>query len=220
MVGALLGSRGLHIFYEDFDYYREHPLDVFKVWQGGFVFYGGLLGAFLGLLIFTRIKKESTWKWLDFYAPVTALGYAIGRIGCFLTGCCYGRECDLPWAIEFTLPGLPPGLRHPTQLYATFWELGVLALLLFWENRKRLGKTVPKFLRPPGSVFVVWLMLHGLGRLIMELFRDDYRGAEPYGISISAWISMALVSISGTWLLFALQRARSKCHFSAAPPST
>lgn len=211
MISALIGSRGFHVFYESFDYYRQKPWDVLKVWQGGFVFYGGLIGALVGLIAVTKIKKASFWSWADFFAPVVSLGYALGRLGCFLGGCCYGRECELPWAVEFTHPGMPTGLRHPTQLYATALESLVFVFLLWLERKQRqhrqhrdqepgLGsapyRALNSYLQTPGALFLSWLILHGIGRIIMEVFRDDYRGAMPMGISVSAWIAATMVSVS------------------------
>src|SRR5690606_6314306 len=108
-------------------------------------------------------------------APVLAFAYAAGRSACFLAGCCYGRYCDLPWAIDG---------RHPTQLYAAAWEMGVVFILL--------GLRPSPFFQNPGRIFYLWMILHGIGRFIMEAFRDDFRGPS-LGLSISGWISLGLV---------------------------
>lgn len=189
MIGGFLGARLFHVLYEAPEVYFENPVRIFKFWEGGFVFYGGFLGALLTSSIFLKIKKESFWQWADFYAPILALGYALGRIGCFMNGCCYGETCDLPWAVEFHTPGLPIGPRHPTQLYATFFELVTLTILLFTEKTKWLKQK--RF----GTLFCLWLALHAIGRLVMEAFRDDFRGPE-FGLSISSWLSLTLLTIA------------------------
>ena len=130
-----------------------------------------------------------------------ALGYGLGRLGCFLNGCCFGKLCELPWAVEFHYPGLPANLRHPTQLYATAWELGALVVLLLLE--KYSDKVQQKVLRTQGALFFTWLALHAVGRLIMEQFRDDYRGAEPLGQSVATWWALAMLLLS---LLFFIKR--------------
>ena len=153
------------------------------------MFYGGLIGAVAFCAIYANLQKLDFWKWGDFFAPILAFGYGFGRIGCLMNGCCYGKHCDLPWAIEFVGNGLPTGLRHPTQIYATAWEWLVVLPLLLW--------VIPRFKFPrSGYVFLSWMALHSIGRLTMEAFRDDYRGAEIMGLSVSTGISIDLLLIS------------------------
>ncbi len=176
MISGFIGSRLFHVFFEEPAYYWARPWLVFDIWSGGFVWYGGaLLGALCSALFVRFWVKEPLGRWLDLFAPVAALGYAIGRVACVLTGCCYGRVFS--WAGELD--------RHPTQSYAVAWELGVLAVLLLLERRV--------WLRRPGQLFWLWLCLHACGRLMMESFRDDPRGPALLGLSISSWISLALL---------------------------
>lgn len=184
MLGAVVGGRLLHVLYEEPGYYLENPLAVLKIWQGGFVFYGGLFGALATAAFWSRRYTVPMMRWADFFAPVLALGYALGRLGCFFNGCCHGRVCELPWAVAG---------RHPTQLYATSMELLALFALLAFERRKDRGL---------GSVFFLWLVLHALNRLVMEHFRDDDRGPTPLGFSLGTWVSLLLL-LSG---VFGLRR--------------
>jgi len=190
MLGGLVGARLLHVFYEDWAHYSQHPLDIFKLWQGGFVYDGGLIGAALVSWIFLRWRKQSFLFWADFFAPLLAAGYALGRVGCFLTGCCFGKICELPWAIEMIHPGLPTGLRHPTQLYAVGIELLIAGYILWREKKKHFA----------GQMFFTWLLLHGCGRIVMEFFRDDYRGPEIFGLSIATWFASLAIFIAGGFL--------------------
>lgn len=184
IVTGFFGSRLFHILFEEPRYYIEAPQKVLAFQDGGYVYYGGFLAAVLFCLILIRLKKLNLVDVLDCsWAPV-ALGYGLGRVSCFLAGCCYGRFCDLPWAIQ---------QKHPTQLYAVFWELAVLALLL-WIERIRL-------LPQKGQIFFVWLGLHGLGRILMEFYRDDFRGPEWGGLSLSTWISLGLIIFSAQALV-------------------
>lgn len=177
-VSAFVGARLLHVFYEEPRFYMSNPAQVLKIWNGGFVFYGGLLGGALGIYIYCLIKRIPFLLTLDMAAAPIAFAYVLGRLACFLNGCCYGKACVLPWAIA--LDGVH---RHPTQLYASGFELFNLILIL---------KLAPK-LRQPGQLAGVWLVLHAIGRMIMEHFRDDPRGDMILGLSIGTWISVALI---------------------------
>ena len=182
MFFGLIGARLIHILYEEPSYYSERPMAAFEFWNGGFVFYGGFLGAVAGGYIFLKLKKvASIAQVFDLAAPVASFGYGFGRLACLWAGCCYGKDCELPWAIQG---------RHPTQLYSTLWELGVWMILIGIE---------PKVKRP-GQFFAIWLALHSVGRFLIEFYRDDFRG--PVAIfSISGWISLALLMASLTFLL-------------------
>jgi phosphatidylglycerol:prolipoprotein diacylglycerol transferase len=194
MVSGFIGARATHIFYENFGHYKTNWLDIFKLWQGGFVFYGGFLTALIASISYLRYKKQNFYLWADFFTPVLALGYAFGRLGCFFAGCCYGRvctgsSCDWPWMMHFQTAPLSESLRHPTQLYATAWELCVLGILLFVE---------PKINRKPvGLLFLLWLVMHGLGRIVMEAFRDDPRGPLLFGYSLGTALSFILILVAG-----------------------
>lgn len=191
MVTSFVGARLFHILYENFDYYRENPERVLYFWEGGFVYYGGALLAALSAAIFLFIKSPKNLEsYFDLFAPVMSLSYILGRFGCFLTGCCYGKACELPWAV---------GGLHPTQLYAIIFEVGALILILGLEKQKPQERKWA-VLQKQGAVFYIWLVLHGIGRLIMEHFRDDFRG-PAVGLSISSWISFILIGLA-TYLLF------------------
>ena len=182
MISGFVGSRLFHVFFEEPAYYWERPSLIFDIWSGGFVWYGGALFGALCSIAFLIWKRETLGPWLDLFAPVGALGYAIGRIACLLTGCCYGRVFN--WGGEL--------YRHPTQTYAVVWEFMALAILLFVERRA--------WLRQPGGLFWLWLALHACGRLMMESFRDDPRGPTLEGFSISTCISILLLLIAALGL--------------------
>ena len=202
MLGSLIGARLFHILYEQPHEYLENPLRIIKVWQGGFVFYGGAIGGFLGGLFVLKIKREKWRLWADLITPIGAFGYGLGRLACFLNGCCYGRICHLPWAVNF--PNIQ-GERHPTQLYATCLEWGIGFLLLFLEKKKN-------FSQKPGQLFFTWMILHSMARIFMEFFRDDFRGTTPFGLSISTLISLLLLAM-GLWGFFTTKTP----HFYGRP---
>lgn len=194
MALGFIGGRVAHVIFEDFAYYRTNPSAIFQFWNGGFVFYGGALLAGVGCFLLFKLRKESARDWLDLFAPVGAIGYASGRIACWLTGCCFGSVCDLSDRFSF---------QHPTQLYAAVWEVGVFALLLVAEKRN--------WIRERGGLFFTWVFFHAIGRIIMEAFRADDRGAAPLGISISTWVSLILISwCAKFWLKAKTSKRHSK----------
>jgi phosphatidylglycerol:prolipoprotein diacylglycerol transferase len=185
MICGFLGARLFHVFYEEPHFYFTHPLKAFEIWLGGYVFFGGLIGAVFGAAIFCEWKREPFWFWADTAVVPISLTYALGRIACFFNGCCYGKYCQVPWGVW-----MHGGYRHPTQLYASFWEFATLAILLSRESK----------LRRSGQLFALWLVLHGLGRIMMEHFRDDFRGQLILGQSISTWLSVVFI-LTGAWVL-------------------
>jgi len=180
LCGSFLGARIFFILYQDLSYFIENPTEVFSVWNGGFVFYGGFIGGTLSIVLFTKLRKESLTLWLNFCAPLLALGYGLGRMACLLNGCCFGAATDVWWGVH-----LHGALRHPTQLYAVFWELLLFALLIIYEKLRGFNS------KP--DVFSIWLIGHGFGRLIMEYFRADNRGALLFDQSVSTLISFVLI---------------------------
>lgn len=184
MLTSFIGARLFHIFYEEWDYYRQNPFQAIQFWNGGFVFYGGVLLSLVAGFVYAKFKKINFGEWADFLTPLFSLGHSLGRIGCILSGCCYGTYCDLPWSIAG---------RHPTAQYLAIGELVIFAVLLLLE--KKWNK------RAVGSLFVMWLLLHSLMRFFVEYYRDDFRGVflniPLFGsLSISQMISLALILIS------------------------
>lgn len=215
MIGGLIGARLMHVYYEMPEFYRLNHSEIVKIWEGGFVFYGGFLGAIIFVFLLLRFRRENFLEWADVFAPVFALGYGFGRIGCFLAGCCYGMTCKLPWAVHFPPGGeAPPGVAlHPTQLYAASWEFALLAVLIYFE--RYLQKVSYNF-HKNGLLFFIWLFFHGSGRIIMELFRDDPRGPTPLGFSISTWISAGLMLLSAFFILSCFIFGKGKKYVSSA----
>ncbi len=197
VVGGTLGARLFHVFYEEPAYYMANPLHIFYFWQGGFVFFGGVIAGFFAGWLNLKIKKQSFPLWLDFFTPVISLGYAVGRWACFLAGCCYGKVCDLPWAVAFReinpqINTIVEVHRHPTQLYASLLEFALFAAVIKLEKKRVFKK--------PGHLFFFWLGVHALTRVLIELFRDDDRGAMIGPMSVSMLLSLIFAAISFTVL--------------------
>ena len=206
IVGTILGARTLYVISYWHEFFEGKPVgEIFMVWKGGLVFYGGLVGAALAGIIYIRLKKLPLWKLADILAPSIALGYVFGRIGCLLNGCCYGRACSLPWAIRFPAdnPLAPPTYPvHPTQIYDSLLNLGLYALLAWVYRRKKFD----------GQVFGIYLVSYALLRSFVEMFRGDYPERQHY---LGGWATPAhLVSIitlaMGLGLLGLLQRSESR----------
>ncbi len=187
---------------------------IFEVWRGGLVYYGGFLFAGGFGLWFARKYRMGMWKVADLYAPWIACGLAITRVGCFLNGCCYGKITDAPWAVRFPIgspsweaqynahligPHQPALPVHPTELYLSALNLVTfLVLYLLIRRRKRYD----------GQVFAWFLILYGLFRSFVEIWRDDDRGVFFGFLSTSQIISIPLVAF-GIFLLLRHRRAAS-----------
>jgi phosphatidylglycerol:prolipoprotein diacylglycerol transferase len=177
LICGFVGARLFHVIYEEPQFYRQDPKQVFYVWNGGFIWYGGVLAALPSAAIWCWIRNQSFLFWADFFAPILAFGYGAGRVACFFNGCCYGKICSYPWAVRS---------RHPTQLYMMIYELIVMGVLIRLRRRDLTR----------GTIFFLWLGLHGCGRLWVEFFRDDFRGPPIFGFSISTLISLLLITIA------------------------
>jgi phosphatidylglycerol---prolipoprotein diacylglyceryl transferase len=168
ILSALIGSRVLYIII-NLPNYLANPLDMLKIWEGGLVFSGGLVAVIIVVLVYVRKYKYNIWSIGDLWSPAASIGEGIGRIGCFFAGCCYGRPCDLPWAVTFTDPksiaiqNIP---LHPTQLYSFISSMIIFAILMVLHSKRKYE----------GQVFLWFLILHSTARLILERFRGDSRG--------------------------------------------
>lgn len=199
LLSAMLGARFLYVFI-NFDSYKNNLIDIFKIWNGGLVFFGGLLTSVIATAVYLKIKKLNIWKIADIIAPGLALGHALGRIGCFFAGCCYGKECALPFAVKFTNPETlaPMGIYlHPTQIYSVFANLILFFILLGLLKIKKFN----------GMVFLSYIMLYSLFRSIIEFFRGDFRGDFFFQfISMSQGIGL-MVSLTAFIFLFKLSKS-------------
>jgi phosphatidylglycerol:prolipoprotein diacylglycerol transferase len=204
IIAALIGAK-LMLVIVDFRYFVANPRELTSLVSAGGVFYGGLIGALITAIVLVRRYNFRIWTTADLFAPGIALGHVIGRLGCLMAGCCYGRPTDLPWGITFTNPdaaanvGTPLGIPlHPTQLYDAGAELLILVLLLVTERRGRAFE---------GRTFWLYMLLYGISRFIIEFFRGDDRGVMM-GVSTSQFVSLVVVPLAIVMLVRLRARAR------------
>ena len=179
------------------------PLKELLFQRSGLVFHGALIGASAAIIIFTRVKKMPVWATFDALAPSIALGHAFGRIGCFMTSCCYGKVCNLPWAVQFPSDSMPHQSHvheklieitathslpiHPTQIYESLLNFSLYAgLALLFRKRKF-----------DGHVFAAYLLGYAVIRFGIEFLRDDPRGNTLGGLAPGQLISIGLVIAGG-----------------------
>ena len=193
IVSALVGAKLLLLIVE-IDHFWQEPAEIWTLVRAGGVFYGGLIAAVAVAFWFMRRHRLPVWATCDAFAPGIALGQAIGRLGCLMAGCCYGRPTELPWGITFTDTlaaanvGTPLEVSlHPTQLYESGAALIILGALLLMERRG------PGF---PGRTFWAYLLLYPTARFIIEFYRGDPRGSVFDLLSTSQFVSLLLIPTS------------------------
>jgi len=207
IIAALVGAK-LMLIAVDWEYFRSQPRELLSLVRAGGVFYGGLIAAVAVGLWLVRRYKLPPWTTADLMAPGIALGHVVGRFGCLLAGCCYGRPTDVPWAVTFTDPlaaanvGTPLQIPlHPTQLYDAGAELLILALLLSTERKGRPFA---------GRTFWAYMLLYGVSRFIIEFYRGDIsRGTVMGSLSTSQFVSLLLVPVSILMLLYLRRRGQA-----------
>ncbi len=199
LLAAIVGSR---IFFvgQNWSFFSSRPLDIVKIWEGGLVFYGGVLLAIPTALWYTRKQGLPIWKTADVWAPSIAIGHAIGRLGCFCAGCCYGKPADgLPWAVTFSHPetlairGVP---LHPSQLYESGAEILNFLVLMFLGRRESFN----------GRLFWVYILNYSVIRSVVEVYRgDEVRGFIMPHVSTSQGISL-IMFLGAAVMLFRLRK--------------
>ena len=186
IVAAIVGSRLMYVLM-NISYYVERPIDIFKMWQGGLVFSGGIVCVVLAVVWYTRRHQLSFWRMADMWAPAMAVGQAIGRIGCFMAGCCYGKPTGSRWGAVFTDPHSLAPLNiplHPTQLYSSVSNFIIFFILLLLHRKKKFD----------GQVFLWLLVLHSTARLFVERFRGDDRGMVlESGMTITQLVTLVIL---------------------------
>jgi len=198
VIAAIAGARLFHVLVY-WPYYAANPSEIYRLWNGGLVFYGGLIAAIATCLFFLRRRRIPFLPVADAAAFGIPLGLAFGRIGCTLAGCCYGKPTALSWGIVFSDPACLAPLHvplHPTQLYESLAGLAIFGILVATRDR----------FVTPGMRSWTMLILYGVARSGLEIFRDDPRGfVGPF--SESQVVSAVLVLYAAVSI--AVARSRS-----------
>jgi phosphatidylglycerol:prolipoprotein diacylglycerol transferase len=201
----LSGIGGARFFYviQFWSEFRERPLEIIRIDHGGLVFYGGFLAAVVVVMIFCRRKKLSVIKVLDTIAPALAAGHALGRIGCFLNGCCYGKPSTLPFAYLYSSGTAPatkyPGIHiHPVQLYESAGNIIIFVVLFYL-----LGKM------KKGMVLSLYLIMYGTLRFLDEFLRGDHSDFL-FGVFTPAQIICLFIIPAGLFLFFYFKKQRDE----------
>jgi phosphatidylglycerol:prolipoprotein diacylglycerol transferase len=209
MIGGILGGRAAYVL-SDLDYYSARPLEALFLWKGGLIYYGGLIGGILAVVAYSRYRKIPALAGLDLAMSSLPLSHALGRIGCFLNGCCFGGMCEAGPAVQFPSESHPwwrqvnLGLIgedashslpvHPVQFYEAGANLLIYALLVVIFLRRRRN----------GMVVAMYLVAYPICRFLLENLRGTYR-EQWFGLPVAQVISLILVA-SGVALFLWLRK--------------
>jgi phosphatidylglycerol:prolipoprotein diacylglycerol transferase len=161
ILGLILGARLGYVLFYNLKMYLDNPLEIPAFWHGGMSFHGGLIGVLLAGILFCWKNKKSFWRLADLVIVTAPIGLGLGRVGNFINGELYGRVTQVPWGMVFAQGGPLP--RHPSQLYESALEGGVLFLILWFMKDRKF---------PAGSLLALFLFLYGVFRFFLEFFRE------------------------------------------------
>jgi len=201
LISAVVGSRLLYVLM-NISYYTHHPLAIFEIWRGGLVFSGGAVCAIGSLFWYARRHSLPVLRLGDLWSPAAAIGQGIGRIGCFMAGCCYGKPTHVPWAIVFTNPKSLAPLNvpvHPTEIYHSIAGFLLFGILLIVHRRKSYE----------GQVLFWFLLLHSFSRLFIERFRGDDRGMF-FNTHMTVTQFMAVLILAGSFTALMILKAKKR----------
>jgi phosphatidylglycerol:prolipoprotein diacylglycerol transferase len=215
VLAAVIGARLYYVLFE-WRQYQLNWLDALAIWRGGIAIHGALLGGSLAVILYCRWRKLAFWNLLDVLVPSVALGQAIGRWGNFFNSEAFGLPTDLPWKLSIPFANRPVQFLdqttfHPTFLYESLWNLGVVILLLVLFQRGLKGQLK----LPAGALSCVYLLAYSSGRLWIEGLRIDplcLAGAPPFcdgGLRMAQLVSLVLMAAAGFGLYWLYVRQRA-----------
>ena len=188
ILGIIIGGRLGYVFFYNLNYYFDNFFEIFMIWQGGMSFHGGLIGVIIASYWFAKKNNQNPYEYLDIVSLVAPIGIFFGRIANFINSELYGIETSLPWAVKFTQ--VDDLFRHPSQLYEAFFEGIVLFIILVILRNKG-------FMKIPGLVSSLFLILYSIFRFIIELFRvpDEQLGYLFFNLTLGQIISFVFLLI-------------------------
>ena len=194
ILGIIIGGRLGYVIFYNFSYYLNNFFEIFKIWQGGMSFHGGLIGVIIATILFNKKNLEATFKYLDIVSLVAPVGIFFGRIANFINSELYGTETNVPWAVKFVK--VDNLFRHPSQLYEAFFEGIILFLILIFFRNKN-------FLNKPGFISGMFLVFYSLFRFIIEFFRvpDEQLGYLIFNFTMGQIISFVFIIVGFTLII-------------------
>ena len=188
IIGIIIGGRLGYVAFYNFDYYINNILDIFKVWEGGMSFHGGLIGIIVASVLFAKKYDQDSFLYMDLVALVAPIGIFFGRIANFINSELYGIPTEVPWAVIFVQ--IDKFARHPSQLYEAFLEGIILFLILLYFKKKN-------YLETPGLISGVFLIFYSIFRFIIEFFRvpDEQLGYLILNLSMGQIISLITILV-------------------------
>ncbi len=193
ILGIIVGGRLGYVIFYNFNYYYNHPIDIFKIWQGGMSFHGGLLGIILITIWFAKKNIHNPFFYLDIISIVAPIGIFFGRLSNFINSELYGTVTSVPWGVKFIQ--IDNLYRHPSQLYEALFEGIILFIILLIFRSKG-------FLNLPGIISGIFLIFYSLFRFIIEFFRvpDEQLGYIIFNLTMGQIISF-IFFIVGIYLI-------------------
>ena len=191
--GIIIGGRLGYVLLYNLDYYFQNPIDIFKIWQGGMSFHGGVIGIIIISALFANKNKHNVYCYLDIISLVAPIGIFLGRISNFINSELYGTQTSLPWGVKFVK--VDNLYRHPSQLYEALFEGLILFLILIYFHKKIINKK-------PGFISGLFLVFYSIFRFIIEFFRvpDDQLGYLLFNLSMGQIISFVFL-LFGSYLV-------------------
>tara|TARA_B100000497_G_scaffold72809_1_gene81731 strand:- start:685 stop:1458 length:774 start_codon:yes stop_codon:yes gene_type:complete len=188
IIGIILGGRLGYVFFYNFNFYLNNFFDIFKIWQGGMSFHGGLLGIIIASILFAKKNNQNPFLYMDLVSLVAPIGIFFGRLANFINSELYGKVGNVPWSVIFVK--VDNLARHPSQLYEAFLEGVILFLLLMYFRRKN-------YLLKPGTISGLFLIFYSVFRFFVEFYRvpDEHIGYLAFNLSTGQIVSVVFLII-------------------------
>ena len=188
IIGIILGGRFGYVLFYNFNYYFNNFFDIFKIWQGGMSFHGGLLGIIIASVLFAKKNNQNPFIYMDLVSLVAPIGIFFGRLANFINSELYGTVSNVPWSVIFVK--VDNLTRHPSQLYEAFLEGIILFLLLIYFRKKN-------YLLKPGTISGLFLIFYSIFRFFVEFYRvpDEHIGYLAFNLSTGQIVSVVFLII-------------------------
>jgi phosphatidylglycerol:prolipoprotein diacylglycerol transferase len=203
IIGIIIGGRLGYVIFYNFNYYLNNFFDIFKIWQGGMSFHGGLIGIIIASSLFAKRNNQNVFLYLDLVSLVAPIGIFFGRLANFINSELYGTPTEIPWAVTFIQ--VDNISRHPSQLYEATLEGIILFLILVYFRNKN-------YLKKPGLISSLFLIYYSIFRFCVEFFRvpDEQIGYLIFELSMGQIISLIFILIGA--ILFYLKNENEQIH--------